>query len=285
MSATTITTAQDICLFAMKAAGVVGVGQDALTEDLNDTFKALNMMIGIWNRKRWLIWHLLDIGVVSTGSLYYTVGPGQQFDVPRPDRLEAAYFRQLVPGVPSTLTADPYNPGLGILIDGPVPLPLSVDGPQTQVGLSIDYPLQLLQSMEDYSTIALKNLSTFSRYAFYDSAFPTGKLYPWPVTPASLFEVHILVKDVLTAFASLTTAINLPPEYYEAIWSNLVLRLRMIYQIAAPPPGQDDVKDTAKAALDTIRGANTQIPRLRMPAALRRGGQNYNIYSDNAGWT
>jgi hypothetical protein len=276
-----ITTAQDLILFAQKAAGVVGVGQTALDEDNTDCFNALNMMIGIWNRKRWLIWHLLDVGVVSTGSLFYTVGPGFQFDIPRPDRIEAGYFRQLVPGVPSTLTVDPAL-GLGILIDAPVPLPLGTDGPQPQVGLAIDFPLTILESKEDYSRIALKSLSTFPRYIFYDSAYPTGNVYTWPVLPAGIFELHILVKDVLTQFATLTTPINLPPEYYEALWSNLSLRLRTIYKIPAPPPGQDDVKDLAKASLDTIRGANTQIPRLMMPRSViqnRRFG--YNIYAGN----
>ncbi len=282
MSDTNITTAQELIEFTLKTTGVLGVGQSALTEDLNDSFKTLNMMIGIWNRKRWLIWHLLDVGVVSTGSLYYTVGDGSQFDVPRPDRIEAAYFRQLVPGVPATLTTDPAL-GLSILIDAPVPLPLSVDGPTPQVGLQVDFPLQLLESREDYSRIGLKNLSSFARYAFYDSAYPTGKLYTWPVVPATIYEVHILVKDVLTAFPTLGTEINLPPEYYEALWSNLSLRLRTIYKVPAPPPGQDDVKDIAKAALDTIRGANAQISRLLMPrAAMGGNGRLYNILSD--GW-
>lgn len=275
-----ITTAQDIIQFSLKATGVLGVGQSALPEDLDDSLNALNMMIGIWNRKRWLLWHLLDVGVVSTGSLYYAIGTGEQFDVPRPDRLEAAYFRQLVPGVPATITSDPA-PGISIMSDGPQPLLIAADGPQPQVGLFIDFPLQILESREDYSRIQLKNLTTFSRYIFYDAAFPVGNIYPWPVIPATIFELHVLVKDVLTTFPSLSTPINLPPEYYEAIWSNLALRQRTMYKIPAPPSDQDDVKDLAKAALDTIRGANAQIPRLGMPAALwNRNRGSYNILSD-----
>ena len=276
-----ITTAQDIVLFALKATGVFGVGQTALPDDLNDSFNAMNMMIGIWNRKRWLIWHLLDVGVVSTGSLYYTVGVGSQFDIPRPDRIEGAYFRQLVPGIPSTLTTDP-SLGFSILIDGPTPLPLAADGLQNSAGLQVDFPLILLESMEDYSRITLKQLSTFPRYAFYDASFPTATVRTWPVLPATLFEFHILVKDVLQTFPSLTTPINLPPEYYEAIWSNLSLRLRTIYKIPAPPPGMDDVTNLARASLNTIRGANTQIPRLIMPrGVLNNRPYGYNIYAGN----
>src|SRR6185436_13462098 len=94
-SSLTVSSPADIIDFAAKQAGVLGVGQSLLDEDKTDLFKALNMMLGIWNRKRWLIWHLRDVSVVSTGALYYTVGPGRQFDIPRPDRLEAAYFVQI----------------------------------------------------------------------------------------------------------------------------------------------------------------------------------------------
>src|SRR6185503_2685618 len=99
-------TAQDIIQFALKACGVLGVGQDALQQDLDDSLDAMNMMLGLWNRKRWLIWHLLDAGAVCTGAEYYTVGPGKQIDIPRPDRIEAAYLRQIVNGN-QTVTTDP----------------------------------------------------------------------------------------------------------------------------------------------------------------------------------
>lgn len=273
-----ITTAQDLIQYALRAMGVLGVGQSALQQDLDDALNTLNMMIGVWNRRRWLVWHLLDLGYVSTGSLYYTLGPGQQFDIPRIDRLEAAYFRQLVPGVPSTLTTD-AAPGITILIDAPVPLPLAADGPTPQVGLAVDYPLDILESMEDYSRITLKNLGTYPRYIFYDSGWPTGKVYPWPVLPASIFELHIIVKDVLHSFSSLSTEIDLPPEYYEALWSNLAMRLRTLYQVQAPQ-GADGLKDIAQAALATIRSANAQIPRLRMPHTLMMPGRLYNILGD-----
>lgn len=277
MSDTQITTARDILYFSLKAAGVLGIGQTPNTEDLNDSFKALNMMIGVWNRKRWLIWHLLDVAYLSNGSQSYTLGPGQQFDIPRADRLEGAYFRQLVPGTPSFVT-DP-TPGVGLLVDG-APYLLGLDGVQAQSSLYVDFPLSILESREDYSRIQIKNLSTFSRWIFYDSAWPIGKVFPWPVLPASIYELHILVKDVLTTFPTLDTEINLPPEYYEAVWSNLSIRLRTIFRIPKPPQGQDDIADIAEAALATIRGANAQIPRLVMPRAVSNRGALYDVYGD-----
>ena len=285
MSDTQISTAEDICRYALKAAGVLGVGQTPLDEDLNDTFKTLNMMIGIFNRKRWLIYHLLDLSATATGSQYYTVGPGMQFNVARADRIEGAYFRQTNTGITSVapLGSDPA-PGSIIYIDGPGFVALGADGFQSSAMMGIDYPLQILEAREDYAQIALKNLQTFPRWIYYDAAWPVGKVYPWPVIPAAIYELHILVKDVLPGFSFLGQPVNLPPEYFEALWSNLTLRLRTIYKITAPPPQQDDVARIAKAALDTVRGANTQIRKLRMPSSLGRRGLFYNIFSDTAGY-
>ncbi len=242
MSAIQITTAQELVTFALRGAGVLGVGQTALADDYEDAFRALNGMIGIWNRKRWLIWHLLDVTKVSTGAESYTVGPGQDFDTPRPDRLEAAFFRQLVNSSPN----------------------------------AIDYPLTLIPSREDYNDIALKNLQSWPQWIFYDSAYPVGVVYPWPVPQLGLYELHLTVKDVLTSFTSWTQQINLPPEYIEALWTNLTLRLGPLYQFTV----SQDIKDLAKASLATIRGANTQISTLRVPAGITRPWL-YNIYSDS----
>lgn len=282
MSGTQITTAQDICLYALKAAGVLGVGQTPLDEDLNDTFKTLNMMIGVWNRRRWLMFHLLDLSAPATGSQYYTVGPGMQFNVARPDRLEAAYFRQINTGITTVapIGTDPA-PGSIIYLDGYSNTALGADGFQAEAEMGIDYPLQILESREDYSRITLKNLETFSKWIFYDAAWPVGKVYPWPVLPVNFYELHILVKDVLTAFPNLSSPINLPPEYYEAIWSNLAMRLRLIYgRLTKPPPGQDAIEALAKSSLAAVRGANAAVARLIMPPAVWRRGRLYNVYSD-----
>jgi len=179
----------------LKAAGVLGVGQSALAEDFSDAFAALNAMLAIWNRNRWLIWHLIDAPLVSTGAISYTVGPGGNFNVPRPDRLEAAFFRQIVSSQPNY----------------------------------IDYPLTILQSREDYNLIALKNLVSWPTYIFYDAAFPLGNVYPWPVPQASIYELHLTLTDTLSGFTSYNQQINLPPEYFETLWTNLCVRLAAIY--------------------------------------------------------
>ena len=235
-----MTTALDIINLSLKSAGVLGAGQTAAAEDVNDALTVLNFMIGQWNRKRWLVFHLVDISCPCTGALSYTVGPGQSFNVPRPDRLEAAFFRQVIPSNPN----------------------------------QIDYPLEILQAREDYNNIALKALNSFPSYIFYDAAFPIGYVYPWPV-PSNLYEVHITVKETLASFPTLTTVINLPPEYYAALLYNLTVRLLALYKL----PADAVTIALAKEALNVIRGANAQIARLAMPAGVVRAGI-YDPYAD-----
>lgn len=236
---------------ALKLIGILGVGQTALFEDTNDAFVMLNAMISTWNRKRWLIYALNDFALTADGSLSYSIGPSGRFNVARPDKIEGAYIRRLAPQ----------------------------SGPSTN---TIDYPLMSIDSHEDYINISLKSLQSFPSAIFYDSAYPLGNIYVWPI-PDSSYEIHILVKETLKQFADLTTNINLPPEYQEALIWNLAARLRPLYQLPPDPT----IVAMAKGALSTIRGANAQIPTMSLPAGLSRnsGGsyQNHGVSGNTEG--
>lgn len=220
---------------------MLGVGQTALAEDTNDAFFKMNEMLAQWSRKRWLCYRLQNTSKVSTGVQRYTVGSGADFDVPRADKLEYAFVRQLT----------------------------------NNNGNNVDYPLSLIFSKENYNQIALKTLGTFPQYAWYDPAFPLGHFFPWPIPQASLYELFITTKDVLTAFDSLTEEIQLPPEYIAALHYNLTVRLAPAYQIPLRP----DVIALARDSLNVLRESNAQISTLNMPQELVRPGV-YNPYSD-----
>lgn len=237
-----LTTPVDLITLCLRTAGVTGVGQDPLPMDTNDVFTMLNAMIGQWNRNRWLIYHLVDISFPSTAAQSYTVGNGGDFDVPRPDRIETAYAR---------LTANsPNNP--------------------------FDYPLALITSREDYSALTLKKLSTFPASVFYDSDWPLGHVYFWPI-PSTQFELHIVLKETLSQFPALTTQINLPPEYTEALIWNLSARIRPLYQL----PPEPTITALAKASLNTLRQANAQIPVLQMPGGIMNDRSGYDVTLGN----
>lgn len=235
-------TPLDIINTALDDAGVLGVGQTPLAEDTNKAFNKLNDMIAQWQRKRWLIPYLVDSPIISTGAQSYTVGPGGDINIARPDRLEdGCYLRQLINSSPN----------------------------------QVDNPLEIIESHETYASISLKQLTSFSNYIFYDSAYPLGRIFPYPIPQANIYEIHILTKAILGQFTSLTQTIILPPEYKPALEWNLAQRLRVAYRF----PKDEELNAMARDSLNLIRGANAQIPRLRMPTALVRG-LLYNIYAD-----
>ena len=237
-----MTTPRDICNQALKDAGILGVGQTALAEDTNDAFVLLKQMIAQWQRQRWLVYQLVTMSLTMTGAQSYTIGPNGNFNVAaRPARIESAFVRQTVQSQPN----------------------------------QVDYPLKPILAREQYNLISLKSLSTFPEWLFYDTAYPLGVLYPWPVPNANIYALHITIQVLLQRFASLSDAIVLPDEYEAAMRFNLAQTLRPLYQL----PRDDQLDDLAKNALNVVRGANTQIAPLQVPSELIRPGQ-YNIFSD-----
>lgn len=223
-----MTTAADLINLALTDSGVLGSGQTASTQDLSDSLRRLNMMIAQWSRRRWLVYHLIDTAAPCSGVQSYRVGPGGDFDIARPDRIEAAYIRQQTPS--------------------PTP---------------VDWPLTQIDSREDYSRIALKTMVSPPGSFFYDSDYPYGRVYPWPL-PSSAYELHILTKAVLQQFAAITDTVLLPPEYEEAIYTNLMVRERSAYRFKPDPV----IIGLAKASLNTIRRSNFQVGKLRLPAII-----------------
>jgi len=236
-------TVGDLINLAMKQAGVLGVGQTLSAEDSNDAFTLLNMMLAQWQIRRWLVWGLMDVSFQANGAQSYTLGPGADFNTPYVDRLESAYFRYQIPSGPSQ---------------------------------EVDFPLTILQSYEDYGRLRLKQLESFPQFIFYDSAFPVGNVYVWPIPPTSQYYIHLLLKTQIGQFSALTETFTLPPQYLEAVLYNLAMRLRPMYQL----PADMQLNALAADALVSIRNSNSQIPRLVMPRDLTGNGGWYNPFSD-----
>ena len=235
-----MTTPRNISTLALRDSGVLGVGQPADAQDIEDGLRRLNMMLAQWNRKRWLVYHLVDVSTLCTGAQTYSYGPGGDFNAPRTDKVEAAFLRQNY-GAPAQ---------------------------------AVDIPIKVIHSYEDYARIVVKFVGNFCYGVFYDAAFPVAIVHPWPL-PSSLYELHLIVKETLAAFTSLNQAIQLPPEYEAALHYNLCARLRPAYGMGPDP----SITRLASDALATLRGANAQIATLRMPKALAGGGW-YNYDSD-----
>jgi hypothetical protein len=232
------TTAIDLITLALKDIGALGIGQAASAEDTSDALATLNMMLGHWQGERLSDYHLVDTAIASTGAKTYTVGDGGDFSIQRPIKINAAYAR---------LNAGSSTP--------------------------IDYPVRVIESMEDYSRIALKALQSFPAWAYYDPAFPLGNLTYFPI-PDNTFDLHIATMEALPQFTAPGQAINLPPEYMAAIRYNLGLYLAPSYQIEP----QRSLVGLALNAKRVVKRMNSAIPSMTMPRGLG-SKQRFNIYS------
>ena len=232
-------TARDIVTQAFYISGIIGDGQTASGNQINRGLTLLNRMIAQWRRNRWLVYALETNNLTSTGAASYTVGAGGDFNITRPDTIDSAFVR---------------------LLNG--------NG-------NTDYPLEIIQAREDYNKITLKSLVTFPSILFYDSAYPLGVAYFWPVPNANQYGLYITTKVVLQSFSNLSETVVLPEEYLAALEWNLAKKLRVAYQL----PSNADVNAEAKDALNVISVTNTQVPELSMPSNVVRKGR-YNIYSD-----
>lgn len=242
------TTVRDVCTQALKECGAIGIGQTPLADDVTEAEARLQWMLQQWERKRWLVYALQTLTVVSTGAQTYTVGSGQAFDTgtgPRPAKLESAFLRQLSVG-----------------------------------GQPVDYPLEIIQSREDYNRVTLKSLTSFTGGVFYEPGWPNGTLYPVPIPQANVYALGVsFMSQLPPSFATLNSTFSLPYEFFNGMMLNLAIRLRPKYGLGTYPG--DHLPGLAKDALNVIRGANVQIGRLTMPGALLRPGI-YNIFSDRS---
>lgn len=279
------TTCIQLIFLALRMAGRITDEQSVSdgSKDVNDAFALMVMIVAQWRRKRWLNTGLIDVSFVTTGAQSYSLGTGGDVNTPRPDRLEAVFLRllQTAPQYSSNIVLD----GSGNAVTDGSGNPVLDGSPITEIVPSVgtDCPLYLIQGREEYNRITLKAMSAWPRAAFYDAAYPLGNLFVWPVPVAGVFEIHCTLKAGLPVYATVNDLINLPDEYYAAMLYSLAVQIAMLNG-ADPKPSH---VSAMRAALNTIRLANTQIPAARMPAGLshRTRGRGSDMAGFISGWT
>lgn len=154
-----MTTAREFITLALKEAGVTGVGQTPLSEDMNDGFTYLSRMLAQWQKRRWLVPGLTHISMPGNNLKFNKIGPGQYYNSIRPAEIKAAWFTQ-------------NNVGNNN---------------------SVSFNLVRIWAYEDYARFALKELNTWPQAFFYDNHFPYGNVYIWPI-PTAAYQINLVVQ-------------------------------------------------------------------------------------------
>jgi hypothetical protein len=190
-------------------------------------------MLDSWSLNRLLIYQVVQNNYSWPGSTASrTIGSGGNFSTTRPNRIERGTFFR-----------DTNNN---------------------------DYPVQIIDR-EAYDSISLKTsvASVWPDYLFYDTAYPLGVLYVWPV-PSAATTLYLNSWQALQSFAALTTVLALPPGYQEAIMYNLAPRVASIFSMKVDT--QTLAKET-KAAIEAINAPTllAQTEMAYLSGGMRKG--------------
>lgn len=156
-----MTTARQLCSDSIDEAGIVGVGQTALAEDINKIFLRLQRMIATWQKQRWLVPALQEFQFTGDGTKSRTVGIGGSINIVPPSDIKGGYVIQTNTG---------QNP--------------------------VSFPLGKIFSYEDYINITIKDLPSLPYCFFYDNQYPLANLYAWPI-PNNTYELHFIYQSRL----------------------------------------------------------------------------------------
>jgi hypothetical protein len=173
----------------------------------------------------------------------YTIGPGGDFNMPRPIRVK-------------------YGDGAAYIQD-------------TNFNR---YPIEVLQR-SDWNLIGnLQNInSDIPTRMFYDPQYPLGIISVWPV-PLTNWTIYWDSYLQLVEFRSLAMPAALPPGYDRAVKRNLALELWPYFKADNLSPGGLLVKQAAQS-LASIKRSNVRPYRALFDRSLLRFPRSsYNIY-------
>lgn len=235
--------ANDFITRGMKALGSLGRTEVPSAQDFTDGLYCYNQLLESWSTEGLMSYATLQRSFSLTANTQsYTIGSGGVINVDRPIDITQAFVRD---------------------------------------SNGQDHPLTIV-SREVWNNIGLKtNTSEYPHTLFYDSTYPLGVIYVFPVPTAARTVFYDSVLNQVTASTG-TVSISMPPGYERTFVSNLALELMANgfpcllndRQLAA-------LIKAAQEGKANIKRANIKEVLSALDPALTAHGGVYNIYTDN----
>lgn len=179
-------TGAGICKMSLVELGILEASENPEASATEYCMQKLGMMIDSWSSWQDLIWYeRTDLFHLQAGQLEYSIGPGGDFDMPRPIKIIGAQLR------------------------------IESAGPQP-----VDYTI-MEQSPSDYNEIGIKNVQAYPRQYGYNPEFPLAKMKFWPI-PDQSYKV-LLTSHMPFASIDQNAEAIMPPGFLEAIVYNLAV--------------------------------------------------------------
>lgn len=245
-----MTTAMDIIQGAAEELGVYGVGEVMSAADTTRGLSVLNDMVDMWSNESLFCYAILEQSVALTvGKSSYTIGTSGGADLPitRPIRILDG------PGTAYVQDTNGNNYGMAVV------------------------PRDTWNMLGNRSNLITSN---FPDTLFYDPQFPLGVINIFPV-PNIQYTMFFDSYQQISEFASLSTAVSLPPGYNAALRHNLAIELQPFFADAKISPVIVELAGKSKGA---IKRANMR-PNVAVmePEIVSKSNVSYNPYTDRPG--
>ena len=227
-------TALDLINDALTLIGAKDPLEPATAKEAADGLTALNDLLDSWSTDRLFVYRIAStVYSWPAATVSRTVGSGGDISIARPVRVEDSYV--------------------------------------TDNGIS--YPLKAIPK-ESYDGIPVKGLVVnYPEWIYYDTAFPLGTLYLYPV-PASTLSLTLNYWTQFSSIAATTDAVDLPPGYRRALKYNLAVEIASQYGMKIPP----QVAMIAASSAGKIKRLNAPNPMARLEVGYQQSGNSLSIY-------
>jgi hypothetical protein len=201
-------TPRDLIRRSFQALGVVAEGETPSAAQLNDAFSSLNDMLDSWSNEGLLIYqNSPQTFPLVVGQSTYTIGTTGNFVTVRPMRIENARIQEV------------------------------------QSGLFTEFPVEIV-TQDEWVGIPTKSVTTsLPQKLFAQGTYPLETISLWPV-PSVANNLILWCWQPLTSFATVDTAISMPPGYQRALRTNLAIEL-------APEYGKQATPELSSAAMES----------------------------------
>lgn len=233
------TTAYDIIHKALRAVGIVGLGDFVDPLVSQEALLILNGMRAEWS---------LNTKGYKPFNLTCSPNANKQFITLGTDGTTPGD----IPVRPSTITEV-------IVISG------SVNGAANNFSIPL-YPYA------KYFEQTVQNVTALPSAAFIDNQNPYTNIYFYPGLGAG-YSVRVVGTSYMAEYESIADAFVDPPEFFEALWMNLALRMGTLYNFPASP----GLIAQAAGALKHIQAHQLMLTLANMPDGLGAGSAGHGV--------
>jgi len=231
----------------MRLIGALASGETMPADEAADGLMVLNQMLDSWQAERLMAFtiNIQEFPLVP-GQQTYTMGPGGNFNVARPAKIERISIVSL---------NNPAQP--------------------------LELPMEMLTDADWQDEIPVKLVpGSLPLQVYDDGAFPLRNLNYWTI-PTIPVNTRIYSWQALNQFPDLVTDLTFPPGYLEALRYNLAIRL-----IAEMPGEYSQVtvgvsQTLATESLARVRSMNLPLIQSFCDPALSSEGGHYDYRSDS----